>query len=80
MARKHIEFSQSANVDQQPWSVKGLSEGAMTRILSIDDETGDSTELVHWSECWEGDSGYFTCDVEIFVLKQVVNLEQILSF
>ncbi len=76
MARKHIEFIQSQDIQPQPWVVEGLPDGAKTRILSIDAETGDSTELVSWDQNWEGSSGYFTCDVEIFVLSGRIQIGQ----
>lgn len=78
MARKHIEFIQSADVVQKPWLVEELSPGtAFTRILSFDDATGASTELVEWIESWRSDPGYFNCDVEIFVLKGAIQIGQL---
>ena len=76
MARKHVEFIQSQDVEPKPWVVEGLPEVAMTRILSIDPETGDSTELVEWTQNSESDSGYFNCDAEIFVLSGQIKIGQ----
>ncbi|NEP59525.1 MAG: DUF4437 domain-containing protein [Symploca sp. SIO2G7] len=69
MAREHIEFIQSADVEQKSWAVAGLWEEHLTRILSYDTETGGSTELVEWRHNEERDCGYFNCNVEIFVLN-----------
>ncbi|NEP00942.1 MAG: DUF4437 domain-containing protein [Symploca sp. SIO2E9] len=77
MPRKHVEFIQSADVEQKPWVVEGLPKGAMTRILSIDPETGDSTELVEWTRNLKSDSGYFNCDLEIFVLMGKIRIGQL---
>ncbi len=77
MARKHVEFIQSADVTQKPWVVEGLAEGALTRILSFDSETSASTELVEWTQNWEISSGYFNCDVEIFVLNGELRIGQL---
>lgn len=54
MTRKHIEFIQSQNIQPQDWEIEGLPTGANTRILSIDSETGDSSEwlagtMIGWS-------------------------------
>lgn len=68
MARKHVEFIQSADVIQKPWLVDGFLDGALTRILSFDSQNGASTELVEWTQNWESSSGYFNCDVELLVL------------
>ncbi|MGB5709517.1 MAG: DUF4437 domain-containing protein, partial [Waterburya sp.] len=76
MPRKHVEFIQSADVVPKPWVVEGLPEVATTRILSIDPETGDSTELVEWKNNWQSDSGYFNCNVEIFVLSGKIRIGQ----
>lgn len=78
MPRKHIEFIQSTDVVQKTWRVEGLSQGtALTRILSFDDENGASTELVEWTENWMSDSGYFNCDIEIFVLNGEIQIGQL---
>jgi len=77
MARKHIEFIQSADVVQKSWVVDGLTEGALTRILSFDTETNASTELVEWTRTWESDSGYFNCNVEIFVISGEMRIGQL---
>ncbi|MEH2359953.1 DUF4437 domain-containing protein [Nostoc sp.] len=77
MPRKHVEFIQSADVPQKPWVVDGLLEGAQTRILSFDTENGSSTELVEWMQHWKSDSGYFNCDVEIFVLSGQMQIGQL---
>ncbi len=76
MARMHIEFIQSQAIQPQSWEIKGLPTGASTRILSIDLETGDCSELVNWDKGWEIDSGYFTCDIEIFVLSGQIQIGQ----
>ena len=77
MVRKHVEFIQSADLEQKPWVVDSLLEGHLTRVLSFDTETGASTELVEWTHNWEGDSGYFNCDVEIFVLSGELRIGQL---
>jgi hypothetical protein len=77
MARKHIEFIQSADIEQKRWVVDGLLEGHLTRILSFDTETGASTELVEWTQNWQSDSGYFNYDVEIFVLSGELRIGQL---
>ncbi|MEA5464704.1 DUF4437 domain-containing protein [Leptothoe sp. PORK10 BA2] len=76
MARTHIEFIQSQTIQPKSWVVEGLPTGARTRILSIDLETGDSSELVNWDRAWEIDSGYFTCDIEFFVLSGCIQIGQ----
>lgn len=77
MAREHIEFIQSADVIQKPWHVDGFLEDGLTRILSYDTETGASTELVEWTQNWENESGYFSCNVEIFVLSGELRIGQL---
>ena len=76
MARRHVEFIQSADVEQKPWVVEGLPDGAMTCILSIDPEAGAATQLVEWMQDWESNSGYFTCDMEFFVLSGKIRIGQ----
>ena len=77
MARQHVEFIQSANVVQKPWGVDGLLSGGLTRILSFDTETGGSTELIEWTQNWQSESGYFNCDIEIFVLSGELRIGQL---
>lgn len=77
MARQHIEFIQSGDIEQKPWVVDGLLEAAQTKILSFDTETGASTELVKWTHDWDSSSGYFNCDVEIFVLSGQLQIGQL---
>ncbi|MEH1864497.1 MAG: DUF4437 domain-containing protein [Nostoc sp.] len=77
MPRKHIEFIQSADVPQKSWVVDGLLEGAKTQILSFDTENGSSTEIVEWTQHWKSDSGYFNCDMEIFVLSGQMQIGQL---
>lgn len=76
MARKHIEFIQSADLEPKPWLIDGILEGHLTRVLSFDTETGASTELVEWTDNWQGDSGYFNYDLEIFVLSGELRIGQ----
>ncbi|NJM74190.1 MAG: DUF4437 domain-containing protein [Scytonema sp. RU_4_4] len=77
MTRKHVEFIQSADVEHKPWVVNGLLKGAQTQILSFDTETGASTEIVKWTHNWESSSGYFNCDVEVFVLSGQLRIGQL---
>ncbi|MDJ0516396.1 MAG: DUF4437 domain-containing protein [Trichodesmium sp. MO_231.B1] len=77
MARDHIEFIQSSDVNEKKWLVDGFLEDGLTRILSFDYETGGSTELVEWTQDWHMSSGYFNCDVEIFVLSGEIKIGQL---
>lgn len=70
MGRPHIEFIQSADVMLGAWEVPGFSQDTLkSRVLSQDAQTGASTELVELPQGWESPSGYFTCDIEVFILK-----------
>lgn len=77
MPRNHIEFIQSADIIQKTWLVDGFLESGLTRILSFDTETGASTELVEWTKHWESSSGYFNCNVEMFVLSGEMRIGQL---
>lgn len=69
MARPHIEFIQSADVEPETWNLLGFSANTITQILSRDEQTGASTELVELPQGWKNHGGYFTADLEIFILK-----------
>ena len=79
MARPHIEFVQSQVL---PFT-KGLYGGARPeldmRILSIDDEGGDSSTMLKWPAGWSRtEPEHLDCDEEFLVLEGSIQINDIL--
>jgi hypothetical protein len=69
MARSHIEFILSNQVEQHIWHVNGIVSDARARTLSHDHQNGAATDLVSFPSGWSVGVGYFSADIEIFVLE-----------
>ncbi len=69
MARKHIEFIQTAELPWQAASGDWSPPAVRERLLSRDGETGALTAEWLVPEGWEHPAGYFETAVEVFVLE-----------
>jgi hypothetical protein len=70
MVRPHIEFIQSQKLPWQPGKLGISPAGFASKILSLDPDTLESSQLVRLPNGfrWEGDN-YLLADEEFFVLK-----------
>ncbi|MGJ5675991.1 MAG: DUF4437 domain-containing protein [Nostochopsis sp.] len=68
MGRPHIEFIQTTDLELQPWQISGVISKAQARTLSRDSNCGAATELVSFPTGWSAPVGYFSTDIEIFIL------------
>lgn len=68
MGRPHIEFIQSSEVESHVWQISGIAAKAQARTLSRDPGNGAATELVNFPAGWSAPTGYFSTDIEVFVL------------
>jgi hypothetical protein len=72
--RKHVETEESLhsvlNFPQVPFKVENFAIGkhGTAQVLSLNESTGESTQRVILKKGWNAPIGYFTTDVEIFVL------------
>jgi len=70
MARPHIEFVQSQVLPFLEGVPGGTREGVKSRILSIDDDQGDSSLQVRYPAGWSAsEPHYIDVDEELFVLE-----------
>lgn len=70
MARPHIEFIQAQVLPWDPTPLTDPYAGTDIKILSFDDETGESSNLLRYPAGWtRSGPEYLTVDEEFFVLR-----------
>jgi len=74
IGRKHVESEESLNsvinFPKIPFQVENFvtDKHGISRILSADEATGESTQRVFLQKGWSAPIGHFTTDIELFVL------------
>ena len=75
MARPHIEFVQSQVLPFQEGMPGGARDGVACRILSIDEDNGDSSVQLRYPARWEAPGPhYMDVDEEFFVLEGAIEI------
>lgn len=69
MSRPHIEFIQSQSISGRTLQIDGFGKELKSRMLSRDESSGATTEIISLSEGWEAPAGFFAADLELFILS-----------
>ncbi|WP_439532790.1 cupin domain-containing protein [Polymorphobacter sp.] len=74
MTRPWIEFLQAQKLPWRTDDLNGTKPGVETKVLSQDDETGASSQLIRYPAGWTLPAGALACDEEFLVLEGALEI------